>query len=377
MISTQIMKASGGSGLTGWDSWNGGSDGDDFVFDTSSIAYITMGALSDSHCILSYMDGGSSYYGKAKVIGVSGTTITAGSEYTFKSAAMHGCAVGALTSTAAIFAYCDAGTSYAGKGRACAINTGTKTIAYGSEFEFDSEAIGSSMVVARISDTQALCVYRVWFPGTSNSEGRACVLTTSATAGTPATFDIGNVSIVDVCMLSSTAFIISYISNGLGRIIYGAISGTTVTFPVSNQYLESNSIAMGGISIAMLSSTKAIACFSTDYIKARVLTVSGTTITKGGTVVLAPTKGLYPKVAKISETQAMCLYKSYNSPFYGIGCVVTAEASTPTKKSIVTFNAAETNYIAAAQIAADKIAVAFSDYAAAPYEGTVKILYGA
>lgn len=371
--------SSGMGGLSGWDSWNGNKDGDVFVFDTSTVAGNAISALSDAQCIVVYMDGGASYYGKSRVLEIGGTTITAGSEATLKATAMHGLSVGALTATKAIASYCDVYSDYAGKGKVATITTATKAISFGTEYEFDSSAVGSSIVTARISDTAALVVYRTWTPGTSNSGGSACLVTLDGTNGvpeTPVVFETGNVSAVDVCMLSDTAFIVAYISNGYGRVIYGAISGTTVSFPVSNMYLESDSISMGGISIAGLSSTKAMACFSTDYAKARVFTVSGTTITPGGTVVLAPTKGLYTDAVKISETQAMCLYKNYSSPYYGTGCVVTSEAATPTKRPIAVFNSAVTNYIAATQIASDKIVVAYSDYAGSPYEGTAKVLYG-
>ena len=139
----------------------------------------------------------------------------------------------------------------------------------------------------------------------------------------PPAFSVGPVASLSnavtrtgVSALSSTSAVISYIDSTLSGlyVVVVTLSGTTITY--GTPVLVRASLSPQGCSIAALSSTSAIVVYESDpdnYLAARGMTISGTTITLGSEV----TNSLVstgPNIGPLTSTTAVCAYKQGAAP---------------------------------------------------------------
>jgi len=117
--------------------------------------------------------------------------------------------------------------------------------------------------------------------------------------------------------------------------------------------------------VTMLSATKAIAVYldagDTDDGYAVALTISGSSITAGTPVVFNPAGSYYNRIAKISETQAIVVYRDLGNSSYGTACILTLSGSSITAGSEVVFNSGDSRYVVVAVLSATKAIVAYQD----------------
>ncbi len=112
-----------------------------------------------------------------------------------------------------------------------------------------------------LTSTKAIVTYR---DNGNSYYGTACILDVSGstiTAGTPAVFESANTTYTSVTMLTSTKAIVTYRDNGNSS--YGTacildVSGSTITAGTAVVF---ESAATSYISVAMLTSTKAIVTY--------------------------------------------------------------------------------------------------------------------
>ena len=178
-----------------------------------------------------------------------------GSASVFESASTNYTSVAMLTSTKAIVTYQDVGNS--SYGTACILDISGSSITPGSPTVFESGAT-SYISVAMLTSTKAIVTYR---DAGNSSYGTACILDISGstiTPGTPAVFESATTGYISVAMLTSTKAIVTYRDNGNSS--YGTscildISGSSIT-PGSPSVFESASTYY--TSVAILKSTKEI-----------------------------------------------------------------------------------------------------------------------
>ena len=75
------------------------------TFNSASTVYISTSLIDATHCLVAYRDGGNSNYGTAQILTISGTSITAGTEYVFNSASTSGISASVIGATHYLVGY--------------------------------------------------------------------------------------------------------------------------------------------------------------------------------------------------------------------------------------------------------------------------------
>ena len=244
------------------------------VFESARADYISVTTLSSTQAIVCYSDVGNSYYGMACVLDISGSTITPGTPAIFESANATYISVTTLSSAQALVCYRDGGSS--SYGTACILNISGSTITPGTPAVFEFAATTYTSVTA-LSSTQAIVSYS---DGGNSNRGTACILNISGstiTRGSPTVFESATTVYTSVTALSSTQALVccsDVDGNYRGTACILDISGSTIT-PDTHVVFESvNSVY---VVVTTLSSTQAVVCyrgtFSNYYGTSTVLSV--------------------------------------------------------------------------------------------------------
>ena len=236
--------------------------------------------------VIAYKDWGNSGYGKAKVGTVSGTSISFGSETTFKSA---NCGtittVYDSTNQKVVIAYTDYGDSQRGKAKVGTVS-GT-SISFGSETTFNSGATDSCSAVYDSTNGKVAIAYK---DGGNNYYGTAIVGTVSGTSisfGSESVFNAGNTGTVRAEYDSTNNKVVIAFqdipNSNRGRAIVGTVSGTSISFgsPVTftSDYTNNFSVTFDSTNNNVVISYRDGGW--SYYGRAIVGTVSGTSISFG------------------------------------------------------------------------------------------------
>lgn len=299
------------------------------VFESAGVSYPRVCALDASNAIVAYADGGNSNYGTACHLGLSGTTITAGTPAVFESASTYNTGnervpVCKMDSTHAIVAYTDIGDSQ--KGVACCLTLSGTTISAGTPVIFESGSC-NHISIATLTSSVALVSYR----DVSNSnQGTACCLSlsgTTITAGTPVVFESGNTQHVSVCALSSTLAVTTYQDSGntnQGTACGLSISGTTITAGTPVVFETGATIYTAATA---MDETHAIVAYAdngnSNYGTACCLTLAGTVVTAGTPTIYESAGALYTFICTATSTTAIVVYSDVGNSNYGTACCLT------------------------------------------------------
>ena len=177
---------------------------------------------------------------------------------------------------------CYAGTG----GEAVIVSTSTLVPTTGTTAQFEAGVVLYVRVVA-LSTTKALVVYS----DNGNSDfGTACVLDVSGTTitpGTPWVFESGTTAYMDATELTSTTAIVTWrevTSSDLASIVL-SVSGTTISKGTKDTI--TTTVANANTGIAKLSATKVMSVYGASNSKTVViLDIAGTAITAGTPLVL-------------------------------------------------------------------------------------------
>lgn len=242
--------------------------------------------------IVCYIDSADGNKGKAVLVDASGQP-QATSPTTFNNAATGSVSVVSLTANKVLVAY---GSSAVILTIAddLSITVGTPATITGLLF---------LLRVVRLSDTAALLIYNA----TTTGYGTAVVLTVSGTSisvGTAVAFDSlsSGTSFKDVAALSATKAVVAYRDNSItptiGRARVLNISGSTITLgaTVYDFFNSTASDLLTGLSLIPLSETRALVTHyrvqsGDDLVNAKILDVSGDVITPGSDTTLAVSEG--------------------------------------------------------------------------------------
>ena len=332
-------------------------------------------ALSETQAIVVYRVDG---VGRVRVLeNDSGTDITAGPSYSFAGTApTGGYGACALTSTTAIITYASYDSSI-GVAVLATITPGTKQIAFGSPFTFEA-SLSATTHAARISDTQALITYRVIDPETYDSYGKAVVVDSAGTVGTAVVFDIDKPVKVESSMLSASGFITLYSKFSFLYAIYGAISGTTITFPESAVKVSNDTLRGTSHSIAALSSTLAMVCFSSaTTTKALGLSVSAGVITPTLETAISDFPGSEICVIKTVNNQSLFVFKSYEDGVYAntTAAIISYGTIYPIMTHKAPFTTVPFQFFGLTKMSDDKSIFVFRVESSSSYYGAAKMLY--
>ena len=198
-----------------------------------------------------YADGDNSGYGTAVIGDVSGSTIAYGSEYVFNSGSLYDISVADLSSTRFVVAYQDVGNS--GYGTAVIGDVSGSSITYGSEYVFNSAGTGY-VSVAALSSTRFVATYR---DGGNLNYGTAVigdVSGSSITYGPEDVFNSAGTDYISVAALSSTRFVATYADDGnsdYGTAFIGDLAAYSRFIGTARQSKaagESVPVVIGGVS---------------------------------------------------------------------------------------------------------------------------------
>ena len=139
-----------------------------------------------------------------------------------------------------------------------------------------------------------------------------------------------------------------------------------------------NSANTSNISVAALSESKAIVCYSdggnSSYGTACVLTISGTTVSVGNKIAFNSAITPNISVAALSESKAIVCYSDGGNSSYGTACVLTISGTTVSVGNKIAFNSADTSNISVAALSENKSVVCYNNANPSPHTGETRIL---
>jgi len=264
--------------------------GSESIFHSANTANVAAAYDPDQQrVIVCYRDDADGSYGKAVVGTVSGSDITFGTEVTFNSASSGQMTVAYDTNTdRALVSYASGGAEY-GTARVLTISGNSISVGNANTFHFGST--GEMFSVFDSSNNKVVITYRD--TGSSN-RGRAIVATitggstNTVSFGSEATWIDAFVNYHKVVFDSTNNKVVicgGYTSDNKAKAYVGTVSGTDITFGSASQFSNSGSYNVG----AAFDTTndKVVIVFrdatNSSYMAGIVGTVSGTNISFGST----------------------------------------------------------------------------------------------
>lgn len=271
--------------------------------------YLTVAAVSATQAVLAYT--GTSTYVNACTLNVSGTTLTNGTVLVVNAAATVYVAVAAMSATQCIVTYSGT-TSYT---QACTLNISGTTITNGTVLSVN--AINSSFqCIAPLSTTQALIAY-----SSGSAYLQVCTLNVSGTTltnGTVLTLTAAHSQYPSLAAISSTQAVIAYTGPTAmyplnARVLN--ISGTTVTAgaifvqPVTPvQSVFSSLKKINANKLALLNSVDALGSGATYGARAQILGLTDGQVSAGPPVSVKGAADSYGALAVMTETKVLAVY---------------------------------------------------------------------
>ncbi|KKN70855.1 hypothetical protein LCGC14_0426380 [marine sediment metagenome] len=300
---------------------------------TGTAWYVAMANIIEDKFVVVYRDSSESNHGTARIGTVSGTDISYGVKSKFlDTGTANRMSVDNLSESGFVVAYQDVPNSNHGTAK-IGIVSGT-TITFGSSSEFSPSSTADHISVISLSSSGFVVVFR---DRGDSDHGKARIGTVS---GTTITFgavtkflDTGSASFNVLSKLSESGFVVSYrddADSGHGTSKIGTIDGTTITFGARTEFASSG--------IGSYISTDAIdeSTFVITYQDqgdsghgtARIGTIDGTTITFGvETEFVNSGSVLYTSVSLIDPTQFVVAYQDIAPSFLGAARIGTIDGT--------------------------------------------------
>lgn len=321
-----------------WPTWNGSLNGAAAVFSSSSEFLNKVALLTTNTVINVYQDSANSSFGTAVVGTISGTTITWGTPVVFSSshAISAPLSVVALSATQAIVCYRD-NTDF-DRGKAVILDVSGTTITANSILTFTSNSL-DYISVTMLTATSALVVWDDY----SSVLSRAMVLSVSGstiTANTAFTFMASQNQWCNVSTISSTQVLVVYADStlyGFAQVL--DISGTTVSGNTSYAF-TSGANTLSFLGMAQITASTFAVIYKDDgnsgFPYAQMLSVAGTIVTYGSSVqvVATATAGSVTPYS-IAKADANNVYINYRNVTDSLAKAVIA---TVTNNTTLTLN---------------------------------------
>ena len=343
------------------------------VFQSSATNYT--GATYDStngKVVLVYRDNGASR-GKAIVGTVSGTSISFGSAVEFHSSASQDNRVEFVGSGKVVVAYQQGGSPYYGKARVGTISG--NSISFGTEVNFDSSNSTQMGLAYDSANDKVVISYR---DNGNSGYGTAVVGTVSGTSisfGTPVVFESAGIYYASATYDSANGkVVIAYRDTGnsdYGTAIVGTVSGTSISFG-SAAVFESGQ-ANYITSTYDSTNQKVIIAYgdwgNNSYGTAVVGTVSGTSISFGTPVVYETSQSAFnAAVYDSAKKKVVIAFRDNNNSNYGTAVVGTVSGTSISFGTPVVFESANSSYqVAVYDSTNEKVVIGYTDYGNSEY----------
>lgn len=239
---------------------------------------------------------------------------------------------------------------------------------------FNEGAIGN-ISVAKLTDTKAVVVYRDM---ANNNYGTARILTLSDNNiifGPEFVFCTALTSVAEVAALSDTSAIVAYRNGSSASARVLTISGDSVTSAGTVHVFAS--VTLDRLTITNLTSTTVLVSFMYYYAESHykvtccVLTITGTNVTSGASLNVYSV----PYSGQISSTtlDSSRVFLAWTGGEYNNRCrILNISGTTVTEHSNQDFNSGSTGYISTAPLTSNTALIAYSDTTSSSY-GTVRI----
>jgi len=311
--------------------------------------------ISTNKFIVVYV-GNNGARGYARVLSVSGSTITYGDSVTLTTSSPDYLAITTIDADKAVVSFRESGTQ---------ISSIVLTV-YGTTITMGTKAVlsvqGTYLASCKLNTDKAmLCFKNV----DDTNKGHARVLTisgTTVTYGNPTVFMSSTVSYLSVSQINTDKAIVFFRSlNNNCTGVAMTVSGTTITAGSYNEFTSSTDDAITSIGFG---TDKAIVCYrnasNSNYGTARVITVSGTTVNAGSSYVYKSVNCYLNTISVLNSTT--CIVFFYNGDTSVNECAqLGISGTTITVGTIVSFGSSNT-FLSSAQIDTDK-AIVTSAYA--------------
>ena len=348
------------------------------VFDTDNTN--TGPAVYDStnnRVVITYRDSGSSYYGKALVGTVSGTSISFGTAVVFESAnTTYISATYDSTNNRVVISYRDNGNS--GYGTAIVGTVSGTSISFGTAVVFES---ANSYYISATYDSTNNRVVISYRDNGNSSYGTTIVGTVSGTSisfGTAVVFNSASTTLISSAYDSTNnRVVMAYHDDGnssFGTAVVGTVSGTSISFgtPVVFESATTNYISCIYDSI----NDRIVIAYqdagSGNYGTAIVGTVSGTSISFGTAVVFEAAATTYStSTYDFKNNRVVIVYTDNGNSSYGTAIVGTVSGTSISFDTPVVFasSAAWTESSPTYDSTSDQVVIPYRD-AGNSYRGT-------
>ena len=199
--------------------------------------------------VIAFRDDGNNQYGTAIVATISGTSVSFGTEAVFNSgnAANYIAAVYDSNAQKTAIGYVDSADQY---GKAVVATISGTSLSFTSEVTFENS--GTSYISGAYDSVNQKVVF-CYQDGSDGSKGKGVVGTISGgaiTFGTPVVFNTDGIYYTSTTFDSNAQkIVVAYRDQGTGthgRVVSGAVSGTSITFDSSTQF---NSGIIGAVAV--------------------------------------------------------------------------------------------------------------------------------
>ena len=238
---------------------------------------------------------------------------------------------------------------------------GVTTIAYGSEYVFNSGNT-PDVRVSILDSTHFVIAYNDY---DNSNYGTAIIGTVSGDTisyGSEYVFNNGHTSSVKVAILNGTKFIIvykDYDNSSYGTAIIGTVSGDTISY--GSEYVFNNAATIATVSA--LDSAKVVIAYRDDgnsyYGTAIIGTVSGDTISYGSEYVFNDAMAVYTPVATLNSTKFVIAYN--DAGVNSTAIIGTVLGDTISYGSEYVFNSGSSDDINISILDTNKFVVAYAD----------------
>jgi hypothetical protein len=331
------------------------------TFSSQSTSYISASAIDSSRVLVAYSNSGSSGYGTAIVLKVSGTTITSGSPIVFNSGNVSNISTTKLDSSRVLVAwYNPAPNLYV----SVLSISGTTITGNAAAIIESTESTYTS--VTTLDSGRVLLAYQ------NNSIGKAVVLSIAGsviTKGTPITFHNAYVYYVSAATLDSNRVVVSYRAapNNNGMAIVLSVNGTTLTN--GSPFVFSANI--GVLATVPVNSIRVFLAYTNTENGGRgealVLSVNGTTLSTGAPFVFEPVVGSYISTALLSSKRVVITYRGSNAYGRAVVLFIPDDGTALSVEVTYTFKSANVLYLSATTLDSGRVLVAYQDSANAGY----------
>ena len=322
------------------------------VFNSGTTSGISVTSLSATKALVCYINANSC--GTACVLDVSGTTITAGEEKIFNSHETHSVSVTALSEAQAlvVFSATQSGKTHVVQLNVLSISGTTISLGGNRQITFGES---HSVSVTALSETKAIVCYMYEGVGTCYANILS-ISWTDVSTGEKASINSGNTSNINVTPLSETKVLVCYVDvthSNIGKARVLDISGTTISVGEEKIF---NSGGTSNISITALSATKALVCYTdvsnSNKGTACILNVSGTDVTIASRIVFNSGATSSISVTALSATKALVCYADTSNSNYCKACVLNISGTTISVGEEKLINYESTSCISVSQMCA-------------------------